>query len=415
VTESYLPHGWTVSELDFLRAKGEHTFVGGPFGSDLTQKDYVPEPGVPVIRGTNLGGNESRFIDDGFVYVSADKAESLRRNTAFRGDLVFTQRGTLGQVAIIPNCARFDRYVISQSQMKLTPDPSKIDCNFLYHYFRTPRALAQLLRQTQATGVPHINLGILKRFPVVVPPLPEQQRIAEVMDRAAALRAKRRAALAQLDTLTQSIFLDMFGDPVSNPKRLPWRRLKQCTHGVQIGPFGSLLHRGDYVSGGVPLINPTNIQDGAIVPDYDQSVAVSKHAALALYQLRQGDVIMGRRGEMGRCAIVGPEHDGFVCGTGSLFIRPDVDNATALYLATVLSSSAIRRKLERASLGATLPNLNRGIVENLQVPVPVIVRQRDFANRVDAIDRLRSVQAAALAESDVLFASLQHRAFRGEL
>jgi type I restriction enzyme, S subunit len=207
MNRSDLPDGWAVQELDSLRAEGDYTFVGGPFGSDLTSKDYVQEPGVPVIRGTNLGGNESRFIDDGFVYVSARKAEALRRNMAFPGDVVFTQRGTLGQVAVIPKGARFDRYVISQSQMKLSPDPSKIESRFLYYYFRTPRILDQLLRQTQATGVPHINLGILKRFPVVVPPLPEQRRIAEVLDRAEALRAKRRAALAQLDTLTQSIFL----------------------------------------------------------------------------------------------------------------------------------------------------------------------------------------------------------------
>ena len=87
---SDLPNGWAVQELDSLRAKGEHTFVGGPFGSDLTSKDYVQEPGIPVIRGTNLGGNESRFIDDGFVYVSARKADALRRNMAFPGDVVFT-------------------------------------------------------------------------------------------------------------------------------------------------------------------------------------------------------------------------------------------------------------------------------------------------------------------------------------
>jgi type I restriction enzyme S subunit len=136
---------------------------------------------------------------------------------------------------------------------------------------------------------------------------------------------------------------------------------------------------------------------------------------LRLYHLRQGDVIMGRRGEMGRCAIVSPEHDGFVCGTGSLFIRPDPEFATALYLAATLASAGIRGRLERSSLGATLPNLNRGIVEDLVIPVPPMSSQNDFANRVAAVEKLKSASRASLAELDALFASLQQRAFRGEL
>ena len=107
-----MPSGWSLVALDELRAPGDYTFVGGPFGSDLTTADYVSEPGVPVIRGTNLGGKESRFIDEGFVYVTERKAKSLRRNTAYPGDVVFTQRGTLGQVAVIPLPARFESYAI---------------------------------------------------------------------------------------------------------------------------------------------------------------------------------------------------------------------------------------------------------------------------------------------------------------
>lgn len=100
-----VPKGWTLAQLDDVRAEGDYTLVGGPFGSDLTQRDYVSD-GVPVIRGTNLGGTEGRFVDDNFVFVSEHKAQSLRRNIALPGDVLFTQRGTLGQVAVIPKNAR---------------------------------------------------------------------------------------------------------------------------------------------------------------------------------------------------------------------------------------------------------------------------------------------------------------------
>ncbi|MGH7285705.1 MAG: restriction endonuclease subunit S [Polyangiaceae bacterium] len=156
--------------LGQLGAPIKHACVGGPFGSELTRKDYC-DSGVPVIRGANLN-EEAGFVDDGFVFVSSEKANSLRQNLATRGDVIFTQRGTIGQVAVIPAYARHETYLISQSQMKLTPDPRRVEARYIVHFFRSPTALRFLERNTLATGVPHINLSILRRVPVPLPPLP---------------------------------------------------------------------------------------------------------------------------------------------------------------------------------------------------------------------------------------------------
>ncbi|MFM2068081.1 MAG: hypothetical protein RLZZ584_2990, partial [Pseudomonadota bacterium] len=109
---------WPSVKIDAIKSNTRYALVGGPFGSNLTTRDYVDD-GVPVIRGTNLP-QDSEFLDDGFVFVSEGKADALASNLAHPGDIVFTQRGTLGQVGIIPESARFRRYVVSQSQMKLT-------------------------------------------------------------------------------------------------------------------------------------------------------------------------------------------------------------------------------------------------------------------------------------------------------
>ncbi len=138
----HLPTGWQLAKLDDLKAASRYSFVGGPFGSNLTRDDYVAEPGVPVIRGTNLGGDTGQFVDDDFVYVTEEKADSLVQNLAYPGDLVFTQRGTLGQVAEIPSTANHGRYVVSQSQMKLTVDGAKAIPRFVYYYYRSPRAVS---------------------------------------------------------------------------------------------------------------------------------------------------------------------------------------------------------------------------------------------------------------------------------
>jgi type I restriction enzyme S subunit len=124
-----------------LAANIPNAIVGGPFGSNLVSADYV-EQGVPVIRGQNLG--LGRWVDGEFVFVSEEKAKQLSQNVARPGDLVFTQRGTLGQVAIVPE-GQYDRYVVSQSQMKITADTAKADVLFLFYLFNTSQQQRYIL------------------------------------------------------------------------------------------------------------------------------------------------------------------------------------------------------------------------------------------------------------------------------
>ena len=174
-----LPKEWTVETVSSVVASGKYSCVGGPFGSELTRKDYVDSPGVPVIRGSNMDVSSPWLNEDAFVFVSDTKANSLQRNTASPGDLVFTQRGTLGQVCRIPTQSMFTRFVVSQSQMKITVDENRMNADFLLAYFRSPQALQLIERMTIGTGVPHLNLGILRAFPVPVPSHDEQRTIAD--------------------------------------------------------------------------------------------------------------------------------------------------------------------------------------------------------------------------------------------
>lgn len=156
----------------------ERGLVGGPFGSSLVSDDYTSS-GVPVIRGTNMG--HGRFVGGEFAYVSLEKFErDLSRNTAEARDIVFTQRGTLGQVSLVPNDDH-GRYVVSQSQMRLRVDLNLAVPEFVYYAATTPDFLRQIDDRAISTGVPHTNLGILSELEVPLPPLPEQQAIAEVL------------------------------------------------------------------------------------------------------------------------------------------------------------------------------------------------------------------------------------------
>lgn len=163
--EGPIPKGWewrTVEEIQ----DGPRGTTAGPFGSNLTRKDYV-ESGVPVIRGENMRGDGPWFKDEDFVFVSHDKAATLASNLARPGDVLFTQRGTLGQVAIIPDDARFTTYILSQSQMRLTT--KLLPPLYVYLHFSEEKAVSYIIANSTAAGVPHINLGFLRRMLLCVP------------------------------------------------------------------------------------------------------------------------------------------------------------------------------------------------------------------------------------------------------
>jgi type I restriction enzyme S subunit len=168
-----IPEGWRVRPVEELTGNERWATTSGPFGSKLGTRDYLPD-GVPVLRGANLsvGGG---FNEAGLVYVSAAKAEQLASSTARRGDLVVTQRGTLGQVGLIPKSSAFDQYIVSQSQMKVTFDASVMLPTFAYAQFRTKATTARFVANAITSGVPHVNLAILRKFDLVCPPLPLQE------------------------------------------------------------------------------------------------------------------------------------------------------------------------------------------------------------------------------------------------
>lgn len=164
---------------ELLRAvASERGLVGGPFGSSLVNADYTDD-GVPVIRGTNMSAG--RFIGGEFAFVSPEKfARDLIRNSAVPRDIIYTQRGTLGQVALVPNGVA-ETFVVSQSQMRLRVDPQRAIPEFVYYASTTNEFLKQIDDRAISTGVPHTNLGILAELEIPLPPLAEQQAIAEVL------------------------------------------------------------------------------------------------------------------------------------------------------------------------------------------------------------------------------------------
>ena len=200
---------WPKLKLESLAVKEPYSFVGGPFGSKLTTRDYV-ESGIPVIRGSNM--NNGRYIDMAdFVFVTESKVrEDLSSNLAKPGDLIFTQRGTLGQVAIIPSDGISDRYVVSQSQMKLTVDKAKANGLFLCYFFSSREATERILSYVSSSGVPHINLTVMRNFEVPVPPIETQRGIARTLSAYDDLIENNRRRIQLLEQAARLLYKEWF-------------------------------------------------------------------------------------------------------------------------------------------------------------------------------------------------------------
>lgn len=186
---------------------GPKNTIGGPFGSNLTQADYV-DAGVPIIRGSNME-KAGRYIAGEFVFVGPEKARILKSNHVYPGDIIVTQRGTLGQISIVPS-DRFDDYIVSQSQMGVRPGNS--DSRFIYYLLRSEHFQDFLESATIQTGVPHINMGILRNWEVRAPDLPEQIRIADILDAIDSKIEHNHRVVSTLEEMALALFDSWFVD-----------------------------------------------------------------------------------------------------------------------------------------------------------------------------------------------------------
>ena len=211
----------------------------------------------------------------------------------------------------------------------------------------------------------------------------KQLEIVKKIDHASKLIDFCKRELEKLDLLVKSRFIEMFGDPVSNPYGYDKVALSELAD-IKIGPFGSLLHKEDYIENGHPLLNPSHIVDGKVVPDPKLTISDGKYEELSAYHLKIGDVVMGRRGEMGRCAVVPSK--GYLCGTGSILIRSKGE-VTADYIQKIISFPSFKKTIEDMAVGQTMPNLNVPIVANFQVIKPPMEIQDSYYSFVIQVDK----------------------------
>lgn len=274
-----------------------------------------------------------------------------------------------------------------------------LNADYLTYYFSSPKF--RVLINSELTGMggslTRAQPKQIRRYSVPVPDKEEQHFVVRNLALLDHLISLRQRQAEKLDELVKARFVEMFGDPISNPHAFARVSLSELAE-IKIGPFGSLLHKEDYVHGEHPLINPSHIINGKIVIDENFTVSDEKYIELEAYHLRPGDVVLGRRGEMGRCAVV--EREGYLCGTGSLLIRTN-GQVTADYIQKTISFPAYKRMIEDMAVGQTMQNLNVPIVSKFPIVKPPLDVQKRYYHFVHEIDceKERIQKSAALLET----------------
>lgn len=276
---SVIPRDWTILTVDDIKAAEPSSCVAGPFGSSISSKYFVEE-GIPVIRGGNLTDDLTSFVPSGFVFVSPERATAYKAQHVHAGDLVFTCWGTIGQVGLIPEQGPFPEYIISNKQLKLRPDYSRADSRFLYYYFASPPMIEHIRGRAVGSAVPGINLGILKSLPLILPPLPIQEKIVAILSAYDDLIANNDRRIRVLDAMAQRIYREWFIDfrypgyedvPLVDSKLGP---IPKGWSADKVGDHADVVRGRSYRSadlaedGGIPFINLKCIaRDGGFRPD----------------------------------------------------------------------------------------------------------------------------------------------------
>lgn len=168
------------------------------------------------------------------------------------------------------------------------------------------------------------------------------------------------------------------------PEGWVWCRLSEIILDIFTGPFGSMLHKSDYVENGIPLVNPMNMVDQKIVPSKKMLVSQETKKRLSSYVLSTGDIVVARRGELGRCALVSEKENGWICGTGSFFLRLTSLFDTSYFL-LLFRSYQTRQQLAKNSVGATMNNLNHNILKQIYMGVPPLSEQHRIVDKVEKL------------------------------
>lgn len=403
-----LPEGWTLTKfMDVFDIQGGTQPPKSTF-------QYEPQPGyIQLLQIRDFGEHPvPTYIRD---------TDTLKKCT--EQDILVARYGaSLGRILTGLSGA----YNVAMAKVDI---PEAIDRRFVYHLLRSEifQAPLRLVSRSAQNG---FNKQDIAEIELPLAPLNEQKRIADKLDALLKQVDACRVRLNRIPLILKRFRQALLAAAISGQLTKDWRVVTESESNMQFaslsealselktGPFGSVLHQSDYITGGIPIVNPMHINSGKITPSDEMTVSPEKAEELLDFMLKPGDVVIARRGVMGRCAVVQPEQEGWICGTGSMILRSQ-SHLSPKYLQIFLSCPDTVEILKAEAVGTTMINLNQQVLLSLELWLPTLAEQQEIVHRIEHFfayaDRLEARHQSACALIELLIPMLLAKAFRGEL
>ena len=422
-----IPESWKWVRLGWL-----FQLINGDRGKNYPSKDKLLKKGqIPFISAINIDRQTVKM--DGLLFVSEQQYNLLGSGKLQKNDFAFCLRGSLGKFCQYP----FEIGAIASSLVILRKNGSVLD-DYIKAYLSSPLIAEQINSSNNGTAQPNLGARDIACYLIPLPPLSEQKRIVAKIEELLPYIDRYAASYESLEQVNTEFPEDMKKSvlqyaiqgklveqrpeegtaeelyrqiqtekkrltkegkikkekplpeiaedeiPFDIPESWKWVRFSEIMSTMSTGPFGSMLHKTDYIEKGIPLVNPANMVNGKIVPSDKMMISEETRRRLSSYILHAGMIVLGRRGEMGRCAVVTEKEDGWLCGTGSFFMEQSM-SLYVYYVVSLFSSPYVKFYLGGESVGTTMSNLNHTILSKMPIPLPPLAEQRRIVAKLDEI------------------------------
>ncbi|SER53117.1 type I restriction enzyme, S subunit [Propionibacterium cyclohexanicum] len=373
---------WPIVSVEDIAARSANAMSTGPFGSSIGSRFFRPS-GIPIVRGSNLSADsEIRFRDEGLVFLDPTKAAEFSRSVVREGDLIFSCWGTINQVGLLDGTSAYREYVISNKQMKLTPDPSIVLPEYLYYLFSGSEMQQSILGGAVGTGVPGFNLARLKSLKFPLPPIEAQRRIADSLSCADRLITNMKCRIAKARGIRRGLIQELLTGRTRLPGFAgPWRRKESLLAvATKFSGYWGSAPGGAAVEGRV--IRAGDVTADHVIKGYALRGLTTSEAARAA--LLPGDVVITASGTIGNVALI--SDPGFYSSNFIRALRPRPQLITGVYLYFALQTRSARAAMD-AHLGlSAMPNLGRGFYTDPWLDLPPLDEQRAIGAVLQSID-----------------------------
>ena len=373
--------------------------------------NYMTSGPVMFLRSQNVHMNELRLDD--VIYVSDEIHQKMKRSIVQFGDVLINITGaSIGRVT--PFDIKDIKVNSNQHVCSIRPNADTLDFRYLSYFLGSEKFQRSIFSSQRGGTREALTYAQIRDFLIPLPPLPEQKRIAAILDKADQLRQKRQQAIGLADEFLRSVFLDMFGDLVFNPHNYGKQSIESLSisDGVKCGPFGTQLGKHEYVESGIPLWGIKHVNKDFKLPT-DEFLTEEKAGELSAYSILSGDIVMTRKGTVGNCHVYPESFGTGVMHSDLLRIRLDTSLMDPYFLSWQLKLSRdVIHQISLISSGAIMAGINVGKLKKINVCVPELSQQIAFRDIIFKQESLKKMYSLGDFE---LFNSLSQNAFSGEL